>query len=123
MFVAFHVNAYFSLGGEVLLYFIVQVEVIEIINLIWNQIGLEFRKDLKNKKSFPIFLLAMGRNPPRQPNWACPGFSRVWPRSGPGLGHLLSHSGLQTKPGAPSLTKTQWKPVETESSLNWKAWR
>jgi hypothetical protein len=34
MFVAFHVNAYFSLGGEVLLYFIVQVEVIEIINLI-----------------------------------------------------------------------------------------
>jgi hypothetical protein len=34
MFVAFYVNAYFSLGGEVLLYFIVQVEVIEIINFI-----------------------------------------------------------------------------------------
>jgi hypothetical protein len=30
MFVAFHANAYFSLGGEVLLYFIVQVEVIKI---------------------------------------------------------------------------------------------
>jgi hypothetical protein len=30
MFVAFHAGAYFSLGGEVLLYFIVRVEVIEI---------------------------------------------------------------------------------------------
>jgi hypothetical protein len=30
MVVAFHVNAYFSLGGGVLLYFIVRVEVIEI---------------------------------------------------------------------------------------------
>jgi hypothetical protein len=30
MFVAFHVDAYFSLGGEVPLYFIVRVEVIEI---------------------------------------------------------------------------------------------
>jgi hypothetical protein len=34
MFVAFHANAYFSLGGEVLYYFIVRVEVIEIANLI-----------------------------------------------------------------------------------------
>jgi hypothetical protein len=34
MFVAFHVDAYFSLGGEVLLKFIVRVEVIEILNLI-----------------------------------------------------------------------------------------
>jgi hypothetical protein len=33
MFVAFHVDAYFSLGGEVLLYFIVRVEVIQ--NQIW----------------------------------------------------------------------------------------
>jgi hypothetical protein len=30
MFVAFHVDAYFSLGGEMLLYFIVLVEVIKI---------------------------------------------------------------------------------------------
>jgi hypothetical protein len=30
MFLAFHVDAYFSLGGEVLLYFIVRVEAIEI---------------------------------------------------------------------------------------------
>jgi hypothetical protein len=30
MFVAFHVDAYFSLGGEVLLYFFVRVEVIKI---------------------------------------------------------------------------------------------
>jgi hypothetical protein len=42
MFVAFHADAYFSLGGEVLLYFIVRVEAIEIVNLIWIQIGLEF---------------------------------------------------------------------------------
>jgi hypothetical protein len=46
MFVAFHVDAYFSLGGEVLLYFIERVEVIKI------QIGLEFRKDLKKKRIF-----------------------------------------------------------------------
>ncbi len=30
MFVTFHVDAYFSLGGEVLLHFIVRVEVVEI---------------------------------------------------------------------------------------------
>jgi hypothetical protein len=30
MFAAFHVDAYFSLSGEVLLYFIERVEVIEI---------------------------------------------------------------------------------------------
>jgi hypothetical protein len=30
MFVVFYADAYFSMGGEVLLYFIVQVEVIEI---------------------------------------------------------------------------------------------
>jgi hypothetical protein len=30
MFVAFHADAYVSLGGEVLLYFILRVEVIEI---------------------------------------------------------------------------------------------
>jgi hypothetical protein len=30
MFVAFHVDAYFSLGGEVLLYLFLQVEVIKI---------------------------------------------------------------------------------------------
>jgi hypothetical protein len=58
MFVVFHVDAFF-LHGEVLLYFSVRVEVIEIINLIRIQIGLEFRKDLKNKKPFSFFLLAM----------------------------------------------------------------
>jgi hypothetical protein len=30
MFVAFYADAYFSLGGEVLLYFIVRVEVVKI---------------------------------------------------------------------------------------------
>jgi hypothetical protein len=34
MFVAFHADAYFSLGSEVVLYFIVWVEVIEVVNLI-----------------------------------------------------------------------------------------
>jgi hypothetical protein len=33
MFVIFYVDAYFSLGDEVLLYFIVRVEVIKIVNL------------------------------------------------------------------------------------------
>jgi hypothetical protein len=41
MFVVFHVDAYFSLDGEVLLYFIVRVEVIKIqiwfkFKLVWN---------------------------------------------------------------------------------------
>jgi hypothetical protein len=34
MFVAFLVDAYFYLGGEVLLYFIMRVEVMEIVNFI-----------------------------------------------------------------------------------------
>jgi hypothetical protein len=34
MFVTFHADVYFSLAGELLLYFIVRVEVIEIVNLI-----------------------------------------------------------------------------------------
>jgi hypothetical protein len=41
MFVVFHVDAYFSFGGEVLLYFIVRVEVVKIqiwfeFKLVWN---------------------------------------------------------------------------------------
>jgi hypothetical protein len=41
MFVAFHADAYFSLGGEVLLYFILRVEVVKIqicfeFKLVWN---------------------------------------------------------------------------------------
>jgi hypothetical protein len=41
MFVAFHIDAYFYLGGEVLLYFIVWVEIIKIqiwfeFKLVWN---------------------------------------------------------------------------------------
>jgi hypothetical protein len=41
MFVAFHIDAYFYLGGEVLLYFIVRVEIIKIqiwfeFKLVWN---------------------------------------------------------------------------------------
>jgi hypothetical protein len=47
MFIAFML-LHILLCDEVLLYFIVRVEVIEI------QIGLEFRKDLKIKKVFPI---------------------------------------------------------------------
>jgi hypothetical protein len=34
MFVIFYADAYFSLGGEVVLYFIMRVKVIEILNLI-----------------------------------------------------------------------------------------
>jgi hypothetical protein len=41
MFVVFHADAYFSFGGEVLLYFIVWVEVVKIqiwfeFKLVWN---------------------------------------------------------------------------------------
>jgi hypothetical protein len=64
MFVVFHADAYFSLGGEVLLYFIVRVEVTKIVNLIQIQIGLEFRKDLKNKKPFLFFYWPWAKTPP-----------------------------------------------------------
>jgi hypothetical protein len=41
MFIVFHADAYFFWGGEVLLYFIVRVEVIKIqiwfqLKLVWN---------------------------------------------------------------------------------------
>jgi hypothetical protein len=53
MFVAFHIDAYFYLGGEVLLYFIVRVEVIKI------QISLKFIK-IEKEKGIPIFPSPMG---------------------------------------------------------------
>jgi hypothetical protein len=46
MFVAFRADAYFSSGGEVLLYFILRVEVIKI------QISLKFIKDLEKEDVF-----------------------------------------------------------------------
>jgi hypothetical protein len=55
MFVAFHAGAYFSLGGGVLLYFIVWVEVIKI------QIDLKFIKDMKRGKK--IFHFAYHNGP------------------------------------------------------------
>jgi hypothetical protein len=39
------------------------VEVIEVVNLIRIQIGLEFRKDLKNKKSLFHFPIGHGPKP------------------------------------------------------------
>jgi hypothetical protein len=40
------------------------VEVIKIVNLIRIQIGLEFRKDLKNKKPFSFFYWPWAETPP-----------------------------------------------------------
>jgi hypothetical protein len=54
LFVAFHADAYFPLYCEVLLYFIVQVEVIEI------QISLQIIKRFKKEKDFPNSYLATG---------------------------------------------------------------
>jgi hypothetical protein len=76
MVVAFHVNAYFSLGGGVLLYFIVRVEVIEIQILFWIHIGLKFIKDLEKERRFSIFPSLMGRKsayPQAQPSKPLPG--------------------------------------------------
>jgi hypothetical protein len=56
MFVVFRADAYFSMGGEVLLYFIVRVEVVKI------QIWIEFKlvgnieKIWKFKRLSPIFI-------------------------------------------------------------------
>jgi hypothetical protein len=71
MFVVFYVDAYFTLGGEVLLYFSVGVEVIEIVNLIRIQIGLKFGKDLKNKSLSHFFYWPWAETPsPAQPGSA-----------------------------------------------------
>jgi hypothetical protein len=88
MFVAFHADAYFSLGGEVLLYFIVWVEVFEIVNLNWIQIALEFRKDLKNKKPFSFsYWLWAETLPAGRTELALTSLAR-----GPGPGHPLSRT-------------------------------
>jgi hypothetical protein len=123
MFVAFHTHAYFSLGGEVLLYFIVWVEVIEIVNLIWIQIGLEFRKDLKNKKPFSISYWPWDETLPTS-------------QAEPALASLVCSLGAAQDRVIPYPTpdgrlsrkchhqpKSQWKPVRIESPSNWNAWR
>jgi hypothetical protein len=85
MFAAFHADAYFSLGGEVLLHFIVWVEVVEIqiwfeFKLVWN-----LEKIWKNKSLFHFFYLLWAEtsspaqpgtcsHPGAQPNWGPP-----WP--------------------------------------------
>jgi hypothetical protein len=52
----------FSLVGGMFLHFNLRVEVVKNSNLIWIQIGLEFRKDWKNKQPFLFFFSAMGWN-------------------------------------------------------------
>jgi hypothetical protein len=68
MFVAFYADAYFSVGGKVLLYFIVWVEVIEIE--IWFEFKLvqNLEKIWKFKSLFPIFYChGPNSTPPAQP--------------------------------------------------------
>jgi hypothetical protein len=58
-------------GGEVFLYFIVWVKVVEILNLVWIQIGLKFIKDLEKEMGFSIFPSRLGQNqvsPPSRPS-------------------------------------------------------
>jgi hypothetical protein len=73
------------------------VEVIKIVNLIRIQIGLEFRKDLKIKKPFSNFLLAMGRIPPSRPNLA----SHISPAHGPASPSSSPARSPTTLPGFP----------------------
>jgi hypothetical protein len=95
MFVAFHADAYFYLRGEVLLYFSVWVEVIEIVNLIRIriQISLEFRKDLKNK-SRSHFSIGRGLKLPHRPSLVLVLSPVHSPRSGPKQFH-------HARPGRP----------------------
>jgi hypothetical protein len=60
MCVAFHADAYFSLGGEVLFYFNVRVEVIEI--QIWFEFKLVQNLE-KNWKLKGLFQFSIGRGP------------------------------------------------------------
>jgi hypothetical protein len=52
----------FSLVGGMFLHFNLRVEVVKNSNLILIQIGLEFRKDWKNKQPFLFFFSAVGWN-------------------------------------------------------------
>jgi hypothetical protein len=100
MFVAFHTDAYFSLGGEVLLYFSVRVEVVEIVHLIQIQIGLEFRKDLKNKRHFSFFSIGHGQKLPQRPNLALVLSPVRSPHSSPKEFHRM-------QPGRPPVGSTE----------------
>jgi hypothetical protein len=71
MDVAFHAGANFYLGGGVLLYFIVWVEVIKIQIWFEIKIDLKFIKDLEKERRYSIFPSLMGwnpANPPAQPS-------------------------------------------------------
>jgi hypothetical protein len=66
------------LGNEVLLYFIVRVEVVEI------QISLHFIKKLKRKKNF-LFLLAIWVESQPRPSWPSPAHGPASRRRGPAV--------------------------------------
>jgi hypothetical protein len=86
------------------------VEVAEIKKLIWIQIGLEFRKDLKIKKLFPIFywpwaeFLPTGPAEPTPASLAC-GLGAAQHRSSP------TPLRIATESEAPS-TEISTKPVK-----------
>jgi hypothetical protein len=86
MFAALHADAYFSLGGEVLSYLFLWVEVIKI--QIWFEFKLvwKFIKDLE-KERFSNFLIEFG--PKTRPNPAGPSFLLI-SRSPTGLPGLSS---------------------------------
>jgi hypothetical protein len=94
MFAAFHVDGYFSLSGEVLLYFIERVEVIEIqiwfefklvqnLEMIWKIKSLFhiFQRPWAETSSLaqPIAFYWPARSRPTRPSW--PEVVARWPNS------------------------------------------
>jgi hypothetical protein len=110
MFIALHANAYFSVGGEVFLYFIVRVEVVKI--QIWFELKLvqNLEKVWKLKSLFSNFLLAIGRIPPSRPSLAShpsPAWGLRRDPTRPSSSLACSPAGPTTLPGFPDPLSTR----------------
>jgi hypothetical protein len=109
MFVVFRADAYFSMGGEVLLYFIVRVEVIKIqiwieFKLVWN-----LEKIWKFKRPFPVFIWPSAEFDPAGPVEPTPASHA----HGPGA---AQHRSLPTPRRV--ITETETPPAEISTKSN-----
>jgi hypothetical protein len=103
-----HVAAYFLLYWCEILYFILWVEVIQNLNLIWIQISLQFIKDLKLEKVFLFFSKTFGPKPSFPPESAQldpPSLFSTWPNRSPTRGPVQLTSFPLPNPTRPGLRR------------------
>jgi hypothetical protein len=117
MFVVFRADAYFSMGGEVLLYFIVRVEVIKIqiwieFKLVWN-----LEKIWKFKRLFPVFIWPWAEFDPASP--AKPASASL--AHGPGAAQRRSSPSRHRDGNAAGWNLNEIER-SVESQLNLRAW-